>query len=198
MPGIFRVNSASIPIWNWRYVLQIQVVGNPQRRTQRLKIWSRAWKNLNSIVFSIVMAIISGVQWDNRPVPLLLVWQPQLVQHEADDQREEERSPQVQWPPLLWHLRPPQVWADPPFFYQCMEKNTPRKIVTQSILSGYLEKLVKVIWYWPKCWLSDFILSMLLKFFCKLCVQFVTICVASRPKCFFSHVTLISNQFILA
>ena len=84
------------------------------------------------------------------------------------------------------------------FFYQCMETNTPRKIVTQSILSGYLEKLVKVIWYWPKCWLSDFIVSMLLKFFCKLCGQFVTICVASRPKCFFSHVTLISNQFILA
>ena len=128
MPGIFRVNSASIPIWNWRYVLQIQVVGNPQRRTQRLKIWSRAWKNLNSIVFSIVMAIISGVQWDNRPVPLLLVWQPQLVQHEADDQREEERSPQVQWPPLLWHLRPPQVWADPPFFTSAWKKIRPERL----------------------------------------------------------------------
>ena len=30
-------------------------------------------------------------------------------------------------------------------FYQCVEKIAPRKIVTQSILSGYLEKLVKVI-----------------------------------------------------
>ena len=126
-------------------MLQIQVVGNPQRRTQRLKIWSRAWKNLNCFVFSIVMAIISGVQWDNRPVPLLLVGQPQLVQHEADDQREEERSPQVQWPPLLWHLRPPQVWADPPFLpvrgKNCAQKDCDAKHIERllgEIGQGYL------------------------------------------------------------
>ena len=145
MPGIFRVNIASIATWNWRYVLQIQVVGNPQRRPQRLKIWSRAWKNLNCFVFSIIMAIISGVQWDNRPVPLLLVGQPQLVQHEADDQREEERSPQVQWPPLLWHLRPPQVWAIPPFLpvrgKNCAQKYCDAKYIERplgEIGQGYL------------------------------------------------------------
>ena len=54
---------------------------------------------------------ISGIQWDNGPLPLLPLWQPQPVQRQANLQWQEERPAEVQRPTLLWDFRSTQLWG---------------------------------------------------------------------------------------